>query len=176
MYCCNQCDYQATRQDYLQGHIQSKHKGVKYQCNQCNYQGTQKGILQNIFSLNIKVSSINAISVIIKLQESIVLINIFSQNMKVLSILVISVIIKLQHIVFFRDIYRGINYPCNLCDYQATVKVSLQSHMAAKHSDNILKCEQWDFKERPLHLYIYLMISGIINNLTVTNYNTYYSH
>ena len=43
MYSYNQCDYQATRQVYLQGHIQSIHK---HQCNQCNYQGTQKGILQ----------------------------------------------------------------------------------------------------------------------------------
>ena len=47
-YACNQCDYQATRQDYLTTHIQSLHEGVKYACNQCDKQySAQQSLTQH---------------------------------------------------------------------------------------------------------------------------------
>ena len=44
-YACNQCDFQATRQDNLTTHIQSIHEGIKYACNQCNYQASTQSNL-----------------------------------------------------------------------------------------------------------------------------------
>ena len=52
-----------------------------------------------------KVSSILAISVIIKLHIRVIFRDIFSLNMKVSSILVISVFIKLHDRVIFRNIF-----------------------------------------------------------------------
>ena len=34
---CNQCDYQAARQDSLRAHEQSKHDGVRYSCDKCDF-------------------------------------------------------------------------------------------------------------------------------------------
>ena len=46
--------------------------------------------------------------------------------------------VMLKH---YRSVHEGIKYPCNQCDYQATQQSSLQTHIAAKHSDKILKCD-----------------------------------
>ena len=41
--------------------------------------------------------------------------------------------------------HTGIKYPCPQCDYQATTKASLECHLAGKHSETILKCQDCDF-------------------------------
>ena len=90
---------------------------------------------------------------IIKLHNRVVFRHIFSKNMKVSSILVISVIIKLQRDVVFRNIF-SLNmkvssiFVINQCDYQATTQGSLQAHIAAKHSDRILKCDHCDYQTK----------------------------
>ena len=49
----NQCEYRATHNGNLAHHIQSIHKGVKYECNKCGYRAATQGNLDcNIQSIH----------------------------------------------------------------------------------------------------------------------------
>ena len=41
----------------------------------------------------------------------------------------------------YRSEHEGVKYPCHQCDYQATEKGSLQSHIIVKHRETVLKCD-----------------------------------
>ena len=44
---CDQCEYSASDYSYLKKHIDSKHKGLKYNCGQCEFVATSRNSLKH---------------------------------------------------------------------------------------------------------------------------------
>ena len=48
----------------------------------------------------------------------------------------------------YKSVHEGIKYPCNECDYEATLRSNLKNHMEAMHGNNILTCYQCDYQTK----------------------------
>ena len=107
MFVCDHCQSQFTRKDSLRTHIKLLHEGMKYPCNQCDYQAPQK------HNLIIHVKSRHEGLECDQCQK------------------------KFSHKEGLRKhnkaIHEGIKYACNQCDYQATQKSNLKTHITRKH-------------------------------------------
>ena len=45
-----------------------------------------------------------------------------------------------------KSIHEGVKYPCGQCDYKATEKCSLLIHIKSKHEGIKFPCDQCDYK------------------------------
>ena len=108
-YVCNQCDYQANRQDNLTVHIQSKHEGVKHPCKQCDQQfSTQSHLIRHIRSMHegIKYACDQC--------------DYQGQQKGSLKLH-----IQVKH--------EGVKYTCDLCDYVTAWKTEMTKHKRKNH-------------------------------------------
>ena len=80
-YQCHQCDYKAAEKYYLRKHMKSIHEGILYPCNQCEYKAMERRSLKRH--------------------------------------------IEAKH--------EGVRYPCPDCDYKATEKGNLRRHLHVIH-------------------------------------------
>ena len=80
-YQCHQCDYKAAEKYYLRKHMKSIHEGILYPCNQCEYKAMERRSLKRH--------------------------------------------IEAKH--------EGVRYPCPECDYKATEKGNLRRHLHVVH-------------------------------------------
>ena len=107
---CQQCDYQVARADSLQIHIESIHEGIRYPCHQCEYTATQRSNLQkHIMSKHDSIKQFTC------------------QHCDYQAARVDSL---RMHVV---SIHEGIKYPCHQCEYKATQRSNLQKHIKRKH-------------------------------------------
>ena len=50
-----------------------------------------------------------------------------------------------------RSIHKGVKYPCNRCEYQATRQYSLKRHIQSKHEGVKYACNQCDYQSCEYH-------------------------
>ena len=50
-----------------------------------------------------------------------------------------------------RSKHGGIRYPCNLCDFQATLRLNLMEHMHSKHDSFKYPCNQYEYEFTTAH-------------------------
>ena len=109
-YSCNQCEYQATKQQHLKTHQQSMHVGIRFFCDQCDYQAklahqlkTHKKITHEGVRFDCDQCEYHATQF---------------RTVK-------------RHKQSTHD---GVKYSCNTCEYQTGREDSLQGHVQRKHS------------------------------------------
>ena len=110
-YDCNQCDYIATRQDYLTTHIKIVHEGVKYVCSQCDYRATQQN------SLTAHIKSVH--------EEVKYECNQCDHRASW----------KGDLTTHIQSVHEGVKYDCNQCDYKAAQQGSLTHHIQSVHKE-----------------------------------------
>jgi KRAB domain-containing zinc finger protein len=114
---CKYCEYKSANRYSLNVHME-KHKGMTFSCDQCDYTSNGKLHLRNhIKNMHIKKPDACPWSEC----------EFTSKNLR-------------QHINFK---HKGINFPCEQCDYKAAGKDMLRSHIQQQHDKStIFKCDQ----------------------------------
>ena len=121
-YACDKCDYQATRKNILNQHIQAKHEGVKYACDQCDYQASYK------WDLSTHIQSKHE-----GLKYACDQCDHQATQQSSLN----------RHI---QSKHEGIRFTCDQCDKQFTGKGNLNKHIQSQHEGVKYDCDQCDYQ------------------------------
>ena len=120
---CSECDKQYAGPEGLKYHVQSVHKGIRYNCNQCDDKMfTSKCQLKRHIEAiheNIRYACDQCAKQFTD-----------EDNLK-------------KHI---ENKHEGIKYPCNHCDYQAPVKKALGIHIRSVHEGVKHPCTLCEYK------------------------------
>ena len=128
-YNCEQCDFQASRQDHLRRHMMVKHGGLKYVCQKCDKQFCKQK------SLKIHVQSVH---------EDI------NYSCSHCEFETKTEFYLRKHI---RSRHDGMKFSCNICEFQASRKTNLKAHIQSVHENKYYACNQCEFKGRSkMHL------------------------
>ena len=147
---CQKCEVNFQSVTGLQGHINSKHLGLKYSCNQCNHQTSDKGNLSKHkksvhegikYSCNKCDFQFSDRSNLKKHQRSI-------HEGETHSCDQCNYTCKGKNSLWEhkKSVHVGVKYPCNQCGFQSTRKDKLKTHKESVHQGFKYFCDQCNYR------------------------------
>ena len=153
-YSCNQCDKKYSSQSALRNHIEAKHEGIlKYECSYCEYKTSRAWDLSKHFKRMHEFKSINEQLECSDCEYKTILAYDLSQHIKRIHCESSNCAQCDQQFsnrnklnAHIRYVHKGIEYPCNQCDYVAAENYILSKHIQAVHVHDGHKysCDQCD--------------------------------
>jgi len=130
-YECTVCGFKAKERNYLVDHINFTHRQAKFCCDLCDYQTMYRNRIKSHKVSVHRVGGLPCSSCAYIAPEIWVL----SQHRRAMH-------------KDLGDKEADVRYKCNYCDYQATQRSHLKSHMAALHQQLVFCCDMCDFQSR----------------------------
>ena len=130
-YECTVCGFKSKERNYLIDHINFTHRQLKFCCDLCDYQTMYRNRVKSHKVSVHRVGGMPCSSCAYIAPEIWVL----GQHRRAMH-------------KDFGDKEADIRYKCNYCDYQATQRSHLKSHMAALHQQLVFCCDMCDFQSR----------------------------
>jgi len=130
-YECTVCGFKSKERNYLIDHINITHRKLKFCCDLCDYQTMYRNRAKSHKVSVHRVGGIPCSSCLYIAPEIWVL----TQHRRAMH-------------KDFGDKEADIRYKCNYCDYQATQRSHLKSHMAALHQQLVFCCDMCDFQSK----------------------------